>query len=75
MTISLKFNELRDGQAVFSDDSGRFFYWPADKAPSDLVVGAVYFFSIHPQRDLSSYNQELAQDILKEVLKADQPEN
>ncbi|MEI7452168.1 MAG: hypothetical protein WCK37_03070 [Candidatus Falkowbacteria bacterium] len=65
------FTYLRDGgdSVILSDDNGRELSWPKDKMPVDVSVGAVVSFSVFAQKDLVKNNQNLAKEILNEILK------
>jgi len=60
---------IEDDNAVLSDDNNNKVYWPKNKIPNGLSVGANLTFSIFEQKDLIKNNRELAGEILNEILK------
>ncbi len=69
MIATFNFLGIEGERAVLSNSDGQQVYWPKDKLPLDLSVGAALTFSILTPKDLVKNNQELAGEILNEILK------
>jgi len=66
--IKLTINRFEQNAAILKTEDNRTIIWPADKLPPNTKIGSVLLLNIFGDSASSPNNQDLAKEILNEIL-------
>lgn len=69
MIVKTKVENLENGEARLLTTEGKKIIWPTDSLPAKTSIGSEIRFALALEDDAESADQELARDILSEILR------
>jgi hypothetical protein len=70
MKINLTIERFEDNEAILKSEDGFFVSWPKDKLPVDAKEKEIIIFNLNSEAVAETKNDNLAKDILNEILNA-----
>jgi hypothetical protein len=71
MKTNLTIKKFENAWAVLADDDGLLISWPKNKLPENAKENDVLVFSLNTPLAAAENNENLAKDILNEILNTD----
>lgn len=71
MNIKIVVDRFEGEKAILKTETKESIIWPKDKLPKSTLEGMVLNFSINNDKDSTTEKEDLAKDILNEILNTD----